>query len=498
MALPIRLYHPIFDADVEDVEEYRPGGFYPTHVGDTIAKGRYKILHKLGSGGFSTIWLARDTVDKTYCAVKILRAEEKAPTELRWLAVLQSSQNPMVRHVRGLPGGFWSIVGASKVVPPAILRALQRVAPPQPDPLKTVHIRGVDRHFLIQGPNGRHNCLAMEVAGPSLDLLYNVPEHGYIAGSRRLRADLAHRVMRQVVEAVHFLHSHELCHGGNFASVSFSILPCTWLTLHFTDLTTANVLLAMKPMDDWTEDDVYARLGSPDTIDVWPVRGTSLRGFEPAHLVRPAGIVGAEYLTGDAFLVDFGKTFPFAEPPKPDEIGIPYAYRAPETMFDSRMCPASDVWSLACVLYEIRAGDAMFFAMFGGKIEIIEQMLGLKGKLPDHWWAKWDEKSVRVDEDGKFWKDYPDGRSADLNTSIEERIASIGVEDDETAMFGSEVAILEALHTKVSEEEAVLMKDFLERALMWEPEERMSVAEMLQHPWIAGDFSQTGASNPDH
>ena len=40
--------------------DYRPGGFHPIALGDTLKDGRYKIHHKLGYGGFSTVWLARD------------------------------------------------------------------------------------------------------------------------------------------------------------------------------------------------------------------------------------------------------------------------------------------------------------------------------------------------------------------------------------------------------------------------------------------------------
>ena len=44
----------------ENFLDYRPGGFHPVTLGDTLKDGRYKIHHKLGYGGFSTAWLARD------------------------------------------------------------------------------------------------------------------------------------------------------------------------------------------------------------------------------------------------------------------------------------------------------------------------------------------------------------------------------------------------------------------------------------------------------
>lgn len=36
--------------EVEDVEEYRPGGFHPMSIGDVFAGGRYRVIHKFGFG----------------------------------------------------------------------------------------------------------------------------------------------------------------------------------------------------------------------------------------------------------------------------------------------------------------------------------------------------------------------------------------------------------------------------------------------------------------
>ena len=47
--------------DAEAVEGYQCGGYHPVHLGERYGgKGRYKILHKLGCGSYSTVWLARD------------------------------------------------------------------------------------------------------------------------------------------------------------------------------------------------------------------------------------------------------------------------------------------------------------------------------------------------------------------------------------------------------------------------------------------------------
>ena len=44
----------------ENILDYRPGGYHPVALGDAVKDGRYIIRHKLGYGGFSTVWVARD------------------------------------------------------------------------------------------------------------------------------------------------------------------------------------------------------------------------------------------------------------------------------------------------------------------------------------------------------------------------------------------------------------------------------------------------------
>lgn len=44
----------------EELSNYQPGGFHPVRLDDTFKDCRYKIRHKLGWGGYSTVWLAKD------------------------------------------------------------------------------------------------------------------------------------------------------------------------------------------------------------------------------------------------------------------------------------------------------------------------------------------------------------------------------------------------------------------------------------------------------
>lgn len=72
--------------------------------------------------------------------------------------------------------------------------------------------------FQISGPNGTHNCLVLELMGPSLKaLLANLPENANSDDSRTFTSFLPStilRCVRQLLEAVKFAHEAGVVHGG--------------------------------------------------------------------------------------------------------------------------------------------------------------------------------------------------------------------------------------------------------------------------------------------
>lgn len=73
----------------ESLEKYAPGGYHPIMIGDMLHK-RYRIVHKLGHGGYSTVWLARDTHADQYVAVKVGIAERDPDSLRQEIKTLQS------------------------------------------------------------------------------------------------------------------------------------------------------------------------------------------------------------------------------------------------------------------------------------------------------------------------------------------------------------------------------------------------------------------------
>ncbi|TVY89286.1 Serine/threonine-protein kinase [Lachnellula willkommii] len=66
------------EEEVDDLEEnaepllsyFQPPFYYPICIGNVLAQ-RYRIEHKLGHGGFSTVWMAHDIVTKKDVALKV-------------------------------------------------------------------------------------------------------------------------------------------------------------------------------------------------------------------------------------------------------------------------------------------------------------------------------------------------------------------------------------------------------------------------------------------
>jgi serine/threonine-protein kinase SRPK3 len=175
--------------DLESLDRYEVGGFHPVHIGEELHDRRYEVLHRLGNGHFSTVWLAEDMyiTDRPtdsprirYVAIKIFAADfhpDKYDGDRLW-GLRESSLDTKDFSVK--------------------------------DGLR--HVVTALNEFEISGPNGTHQALVMELLGPSVaSVIYKQP----------IPVELSRRIILQLAKALASLHSFGMVHGG-----LRSRLPC--------------------------------------------------------------------------------------------------------------------------------------------------------------------------------------------------------------------------------------------------------------------------------
>ncbi|TFY66285.1 hypothetical protein EVG20_g4810 [Dentipellis fragilis] len=419
---------------VEDAEDYQLGGLHPITIGDTFSEGRYRVVHKLGFGSSSTVWLARDQQHSPWpgrlVTLKAMRADSSsvAPEEVPEIAV------------------------------PKLL---------QLDSIPASDFQTVDDNFLVQGPNGLHRFLVFPLAGPSILAMSDSP--GRVSGSRRLRGDLARSVAKQTATMLCRMHRAGLVHG---------------------DLTTSNILFRVfEDILEWSDDQVYSHLGSPEMEEVRTCNGQPRGPHAPTELVAPISasrLTDASLLQEKVVVIDFGQSYAIARRPKNYQPATVINYCAPEMRFEGRTGFETDVWALGCAIFEIRAGFPLFDPLLRSDADVLRQTVETLGKLPEPWWKSFAEQALWFDEDGEPKSEKDQKLAGALlcssKSSIREKLRSIGTQDDSSYL--NEGPMIEKSGVRLCEEEIELLGQLLEKMLRYRPEERIRMPEVVEHPWF--------------
>ncbi|EXK43881.1 hypothetical protein FOXG_04375 [Fusarium oxysporum f. sp. lycopersici 4287] len=146
------------------------GRYHPVHLGDLYDDGHYRIVHKIGAGYTSTIWLARDSSSWSWVALRILMAEQPSSIEEN----ITCCHDILAHHDQDEGG-------------PRFIT--------------------YKRHFHIDGPNGRHLCLVLPFCGPNLHSLSN-----YM--NSRMKPQFVQALAYQATEILRDLHARGICHGN--------------------------------------------------------------------------------------------------------------------------------------------------------------------------------------------------------------------------------------------------------------------------------------------
>ncbi|VVC36519.1 Protein kinase domain,Protein kinase-like domain,Protein kinase, ATP binding site,Serine/threonine- [Cinara cedri] len=157
------------DSELDEPLDYRVNTYFPVRVGSVIQSG-YFIIKKLGWGHFSTVWLSWDDPGKRFVALKVIKSEpdytESAMDEIRMLKSRKTSETHLYSGRRRIVELF--------------------------------------DDFHIDGLLGSHVVMVFEVLGPNL--LKLIKKTNY----QGLPLYLVKHIMKQVLEGLQFLH--EACH----------------------------------------------------------------------------------------------------------------------------------------------------------------------------------------------------------------------------------------------------------------------------------------------
>ncbi|KAF5319341.1 hypothetical protein D9619_008895 [Psilocybe cf. subviscida] len=444
---------------VENVEKYRPGGLLPISLGDGLHRGRYIVLQKLGHGGSSTIWLAHDP-DKELVTLKAMCADE-------------SQQDP------------------SQIPDWVIPRRLQSLYP------HTDYFRTPSRYFYESSQNGNHLVLVYPLAGPNVASLYALPTNHYWqppkpAGSRRFRIDLARKVAKETAMGLYQMHSAGIVHGGEYYLYEYVVNSKPPLA----DLTTSNILVRTAPsVLEWSDAEVKARFGEPVTDKVKLLQGGSHGAHAPPLLYEPIPILkfsDASLLQEHTIIHDFGKSYLAAAPPADYRPGTIINYTPPEMFFDGRCAPAADIWMLACLIHEVRTGLPLFdLAWSTHDGDLVMHMVETLGRLPEPWWAAFAHREEWFYDDGRVRSEEEQMRAPGIGAGrFELAVAEpLHAKLRKTGTHGpsgvDEGPMCEPPGVRMEEDEVELLGDLLGKMLRYKPEERITIEEVIEHPWFS-------------
>lgn len=413
-------------------------------MGDRLKGDQYTIVKKLGWGHFSTVWLCKDAVHTRYVAIKVVKS-------------------------------------ASHYTETALdeIKILERIRDQNPESTGRQRVVELLDHFFQVGPHGKHVCMVFEVLGENLLTIIRRHQH------RGMDVQVVKRIALQMLQSLDYLHRE--------------------CTIIHTDLKPENVLLCM---DDYK---LSRKFGVPllNAVDVGrglernmsaisldklpedsPTRTPGKRNHSPRsstssstehppskrsnspaksialpannHSTGTLNSIGSTISTKpfDIKLADLGNAcwvdFHFTSDIQTRQ------YRCPEVIIGAEYGTSADIWSVACLMFELLTGDYLFDPRNGDSFDKnddhLAQIIELVGQFPKQVALSGENSSSFFNSRGdlklihkfKFWS---------LTKVLSEKY-----------------------HFSLSESSDIA--SFLEPMLRIRSADRASARECLQHPWL--------------
>ncbi|KAL8515882.1 hypothetical protein ACS0TY_014544 [Phlomoides rotata] len=481
-----------YTSEDEGTEDYRRGGYHAVRIGDAFKHGRYVVQSKLGWGHFSTVWLAWDTQKSIYVALKVQKSAQ-----------------------------HYTEAAMDEVT------ILKEVAEGDPEDKKCA-VKLLD-HFKHSGPNGQHVCMVFEYLGDNLLTLIKYSDY------KGFPLNMVKKICFHILEGLDYLHRQlsiihtdlkpenvlllsmidpskdprksgtPLILSTNKGKISSESEASKDFKGSYSDRTKnqkkktrrkAKVAVkkcagneaseeaepeneASGPEDslqDSTSNGEFIEKQSNASVSEVANNGRA----NNAHVRTKSNKRGCQSARKKLLaevdlkckLVDFGNAC-WTYKQFTSDIQT-RQYRCPEVILGSKYSTSADMWSFACICFELATGDVLFDPHSGENYDRDEDhlalMMELLGTMPR-----------KVALGGRYSRDFFN-RFGDLRHIRRLRFWPLIKVLTEKYEFG--------------EEDAKEMADFLLQILDFVPEKRLTAAQCLNHPWISGGASQLAPPIP--
>ncbi|KAD7479678.1 hypothetical protein R6Q59_008498 [Mikania micrantha] len=480
-----------YTSEDEGTEDYRRGGYHAVRVGDKFKHSRYVVQCKLGWGHFSTVWLAWDTHKSRYVALKVQKSAQ-----------------------------HYTEAAMDEIT------ILKQIAEGDPDDQKCV-VKLLD-HFKHSGPNGQHVCMVFEYLGDNLLTLIKYSNY------RGIPLHKVKEICFHILGGLDYLHRQ-------LSIIHTDLKPENILLLSMIDperdrtKTGAQLILSSSKDNNLTETGASkeiktsngdltrnqkkkirkkakkaAQNGSlkEDIEEAESDNETTASGADSSLKQKSNGDPLEEHATSSVVkadsrqanqlrgrgsrstrqrllaevdvkckLVDFGNAC-WTYKQFTGDIQT-RQYRCPEVLLGSKYSTSADLWSFACICFELATGDVLFDPHSGDNYDRDEDhlalMMELLGMMPR-----------KIALGGRYSRELFN-RHGDLRHIRRLRFWPLHKVLKEKYEF--------------SEQDANDLADFLVPILDFVPEKRPTAAQCLGHPWLTGGVPRgltcAASSTPD-
>ncbi|KAL2868946.1 serine/threonine-protein kinase [Aspergillus lucknowensis] len=457
-------------AEEEDSEDYCKGGYHPVQIGELYNNGRYVVVRKLGWGHFSTVWLSRDTTTGKHVALKVVRS-------------------------------------AAHYTETAIdeIKLLNRIVQAKPSHPGRKHVVSLLDSFEHKGPHGVHVCMVFEVLGENLLGLIKRWNH------RGIPMALVKQITKQVLLGLDYLHrecgiihtdlkpENVLIEIGDVEQIVKTYVKEEAKKEQKEDNRNGRrrrrtLITGSQPLPSPLNTSFEFKHSSQNShSSLSQVINESDQASEGVSMKQMLGIKDedekqqqrektADLLEREVSGISLDKSASQSEDPDCDIISVKIAdlgnacwvghhftndiqtrqYRSPEVILGSKWGASTDIWSMACMVFELITGDYLFDPQSGTRYgkddDHIAQVIELLGPFP---------KSLCLS--GR-WSQEIFNRKGELRNI--HRLRHWALPD----------VLREKYHFSLSESMAI--SDFLLPMLEVLPERRANAGGMASHTWM--------------